>query len=506
MGVATSCNDVIRCCPDPSGAKAIPCSSSSTCPNEPLPPCVCNLAALPSCLLFSHVEHLVAGLPDEVLIQLGSPSFWNKCIETFNSVDHNSSGHLEGEELAQAVHSALPAQLLSHRLQLSDISSLLLAFDEDLDGRISRDEFIMFCKWVTAMEYHGFFSGTAPLSQIATARSADEGGPAQHLLLVSDYLDPKRVLKTCVLSSVRCVYYHPDGITTDEFSAQLESAAYIRANKQLLFRSVGLANHGPDEDGFWHICADYPVHLTSKEEAWPGLMPLFRALAAMVDSSRAGHVDLLACQFAATPGGLECIKMIEKEVQCRFSASTDQTGNVSCGGNWELEVGGRNVAPIYFDEGKLEAFQGLMACRAGKGKRRHYSTNELVYGAVIKDCKDEEKVYTDTIKEVAKVAKAVPDVFVQTITGYAGFPQCEDDKPSQQRHYQVQPKDDPSKLKQRRRQLARLVPPNGQRTPQKACRFRNNIDCNGPSVFGGSKQALLNPKVQVQARRRRGYD
>merc|ERR1712190_399219 len=54
--------------------------------------------------------------------------------------------------------------------------------------------------------------------------------------------------------------------------------------------------------------------------------------------------------------------MIEKIVGAKFAASTDATGNMAHGGNWELELGNRNVAPIYFDENKLTEFETLMKC------------------------------------------------------------------------------------------------------------------------------------------------
>merc|ERR1712094_62306 len=71
--------------------------------------------------------------------------------------------------------------------------------------------------------------------------------------------------------------------------------------------------------------------------------------------------------FAANQTGLECLKMIESQVNAKFAASTDATGNVASNGNWELERGRRNVAPIYFYEDKLGEFTTVMA----PGKKDH---------------------------------------------------------------------------------------------------------------------------------------
>lgn len=311
------------------------------------------------------MDALLDGLQQERYMELFDHNFHQRCVQRFQDFDSNGSGFMEGEELRLAVQSSIPASFLSRRLHIGDVTSLALAFDEDLDGRMNCEEFTRFCQWIVAMELHGYFSGTAPLATIA------EDCQASRLLIISEFLDPEHTLQGCVLPDVKCVHYDPMGLTLEEFSAQLESAAYIRGKKCSTFSSVALANHGPTEDGFWYVCADQPVHLSSTHESWSKLMPMFRALADMVarpDGS--GRVDLLACQFAATKGGLDCIEMIEREAGTKFAASTDATGNIASGGNWDLEIGGRNVAPIYFDESRLHAFHGLM--EAGSAVKTHH--------------------------------------------------------------------------------------------------------------------------------------
>jgi len=217
--------------------------------------------------------------------------------------------------------------------------------------------------WVVAMDVMGFFAGTSPFAKIADVVAPS----AKNLLIVSEYLDPEHILGNCVLPSTLCTYFHPDGLTLEEFSAQMKTAAHVRTKHGQFFESVALANHGPDENDDWHVCSDHPLSLSSLDTAWPKVMPMFQALASLVASPmHPGHVDLLACNFAAKPAGVECIKMIEKQVNARFAASTDETGNVECGGNWDLELGGRSVAPIYFHEHMLPQFTKVMATKAPK--------------------------------------------------------------------------------------------------------------------------------------------
>jgi len=284
-----------------------------------------------------------------------------RCAHIFSNLDESRTGFLEGEELVKLITQSMPSSFLKERLGMDDVVSLALAFDEDLDGKIGLDDFQLFTLWVAAMQYHGFFDGVAPLAQIADLRPLSDGGPAERLLLVSEFLDPEFTLRSCTLPSVRCVYYHPDGLTIDEFIAQLESAANIRRRKGYPFKSLALANHGPDDEGRWYVCSDFPVNLVSTEHAWRRLMPMFHALASMVGgASGCGRVDLLACNFAARAAGVDCIKMIEREVEVRFAASTGPTGNVACGGNWVLEEGGNDISGVYFDAARLGAFKKTM--------------------------------------------------------------------------------------------------------------------------------------------------
>eukprot|EP00928_Gymnodinium_smaydae_P056552 TRINITY_DN39921_c0_g1_i1.p1 TRINITY_DN39921_c0_g1~~TRINITY_DN39921_c0_g1_i1.p1 ORF type:complete len:467 (+),score=51.38 TRINITY_DN39921_c0_g1_i1:71-1402(+) len=311
------------------------------------------------CVQHCHVQALIASLPPDTLRELLGQSFHDRCCAKFRELDRSENGFLENEELTEACRGIMPPEF-AERLHVKHISALALAFDENQDGSISHDEFSAFCIWVSAMQLHGFFSGTGPLAKIADA-ILEERQLHDRLILVSELLDPEHILQACVLPSVFCVYYHPDSLTMDEFSAQLETAAYIRSKRTQPYKSVALANHGPSEDGYWYVCADHSVEMKSTDTAWSQLMSMFLALADMVATTDGeGNVDLLACSFAARPAGVECVKMIQERTGAKFSASVDATGNVADGGDWELEVGSRNVAPIYFDESKLKDFHRLM--------------------------------------------------------------------------------------------------------------------------------------------------
>jgi len=341
------------------------------------------------CTEWSHVESLLAHLPPDVHASLEDKAFQKKCHQTFREIVGRKKGDtktmgpafLEGDQLIEAVHRSIPQSFVQDRLHASDLSKLVLAFDSDADGRIGKHDFDLFCMWVVAMEVMGFFAGTSPFENIVNDTVAE------NLLIISEFLDPDHILGKCALPTTLCAYFHPDGITLDEFSAQMESAAYVRKRQGKSFQCVALANHGPDDNGLWNVCSDHPVSLQSLDTAWPRLMPMFRALADMVavplDQADmvAGHVDLLACNFAANQTGLDCLKMIESQVDARYAASVDATGNVEVGGNWELARGGRNVAPIYFHEHQLHQFTKVMGSHnnffaADQGNLRLHSAKD----------------------------------------------------------------------------------------------------------------------------------
>ena len=94
-----------------------------------------------------------------------------------------------------------------------------------------------------------------------------------------------------------------------------------------------------------------------------GLQTFWHDVGTMVRDG--GHVDLLACDVAANAQGVAAVHDIDQLVDVsgkhiQVDASTDLTGNASSGGNWQLELGGVNAAPIYFNVAALSHWDGLL--------------------------------------------------------------------------------------------------------------------------------------------------
>lgn len=69
-------------------------------------------------------------------------------------------------------------------------------------------------------------------------------------------------------------------------------------------------------------------------------------------------VDFLACLLYAQPGVPEIFAQIEAETGIDLRASTDDTGNVTEGGNWVLESDMADIQGLYFTE-EIEKFKEL---------------------------------------------------------------------------------------------------------------------------------------------------
>lgn len=286
-----------------------------------------------------------------------SPAFTKHCSLIFERHDADKSGYLEADHeagtIAAAVLDVLPEQFLD-RLDGIRAESLALSFDSDWDGKMSREEFVSFVRWASAMHARGFFKGQAPFEVVGK-------GKGDSLLVVSEYMDEDGTLHEAVKSSVDLALYHPSAITLAEFSQQLAAAGQSRKRKGLQpYKTVGLANHGPDEKGKWYPFAGKALRLTRQADV-EQLLPVLKALAALLPQGGGGRLDLMACNLASVPGGMDLIRRLEKETGHTVCASSDCTGNAEHGGNWTMEVGNVNVAPTYFDEEKLKHFERLMA-------------------------------------------------------------------------------------------------------------------------------------------------
>lgn len=321
-----------------------------------------------TCLESDHIESLENSIDQELRDRLFAPDFQEQCRAAFQVADVDGSGYLEQSTenlaIAVAVQAVLPDEFFD-RLDGKRAESCAMAFDKDWDGRLTLDEFSRFVRWAAIMKARGFLDGQAPFEIVGS-------GTGDRLLVVSEYMDDVGSLRDAVKDSVDLAIYNPSGIACGEFAEQIVAATRVRAQEgREPYRSVALANHGPDETGIWRPFAGKWLDLTRRKER-KKLLPVFQALAALLPTSD-GRLDILACDLASVPGGMAFVKKLEKVTGRTVCAASGATGNASHGGSWTMGVGHVNVAPDYFDEEKLKHFEKLMRCHiAPPATRNHH--------------------------------------------------------------------------------------------------------------------------------------
>lgn len=340
-----------------------------------------------TCQEDDHVRFQTKQLDPELAKHLESKEFVDRCTTMFNEADKDSSGYLEaGHEahhIGEAVRRVLPNVFLD-RFAGVQAQNYALSFDKDWDGKLSREEFIGFVRWATMMQARGLLVAQDCFDEVSS-------GTGERLMIVSKYMDEDTTLHSAVKSNLDLVSYSPSGITALEFAQQVMAANRKRQEAGLrAYQSVALANHGPDADGTWGPFAGAARTLTNPADV-EHLIPAFHALASLLPAAGGGRLDLLACDLASVPGGMDFLKRIGEETGQRVCASKGATGNVAQGGDWHMEHGDVNIAADYFDEGRLQNFGRLMRNKiAPKGAMR--ATNKIGQkGIGLANAKDHSK-------------------------------------------------------------------------------------------------------------------
>lgn len=175
------------------------------------------------------------------------------------------------------------------------------------------------------------------------------------LLLLDRQVDQKGVLVKAALPNVVVVEFDS---ATDGLNAVLQKVRAVHAEAGKPFVSVAFANHGGKT---WRITTDLIVSLANSQQAVAGLRPLLDTLVAVVDKTdfAVSHIDLLACSLASIQP--DFIPTLEKMYKVDFRASTDNTGNSSCGANWKLETDENyDFAAAYLDPAMKEQYTEVM--------------------------------------------------------------------------------------------------------------------------------------------------
>eukprot|EP00747_Dinoflagellata_sp_TGD_P218281 gnl/TRDRNA2_/TRDRNA2_90560_c0_seq1.p1 gnl/TRDRNA2_/TRDRNA2_90560_c0~~gnl/TRDRNA2_/TRDRNA2_90560_c0_seq1.p1 ORF type:complete len:400 (-),score=79.02 gnl/TRDRNA2_/TRDRNA2_90560_c0_seq1:305-1504(-) len=198
---------------------------------------------------------------------------------------------------------------------------------------------------------------------------------AQRMVVVSSTIPETAIFCNAVRKPEWVVTYDYDTTSIQQLNETIAKKA-----AELQPRTVAFANHGADEQGVWALTKDCKI--TAAEDGGKfnvdeNAAAFFQALADAAEH----RVDLLACDLAAHPGGVELIKEMETATGKQIAASTNHTGNLLHGGDWVMETHNVDTASIYFDSNHLWKWDGILHASRNTSRKKIKSASVQAHEA-----------------------------------------------------------------------------------------------------------------------------
>ena len=200
--------------------------------------------------------------------------------------------------------------------------------------------------------YHdenAYDSGVADaVAAIGDMASSDSGG--LKALIINSDIDDVNDLIDAVGEGVVVITFDGD---TQDLQAIIDQLHELSGGRE--FDSIGIITHG--EEG--------AIALTQYEEVTGESLSIdveqrefFSALGSLIGDD--GRIDLISCDSGAGELGDELLSALEAVAGVEVSASIDDTGGETAGGDWVLEKGNVDIESEYFDSNLLDNFDGLL--------------------------------------------------------------------------------------------------------------------------------------------------
>ena len=178
---------------------------------------------------------------------------------------------------------------------------------------------------------------------------AQDDNPA--VLLIPDTVEGSEVLADVTGSDVLTVQYQTRNTSLSNLLKKIKNKLAGREAD-----SIGFAVHDYGEAKFY-LTAEHTVstgslkHNLQQQKFW-------RSLGDLVIED--GRIDIFACNLAKTELGYKLIRDLQNLSGVTVTASENETGNSSTGGDWIMESANLDIAPIYFNPQQLEKYSGLL--------------------------------------------------------------------------------------------------------------------------------------------------
>lgn len=171
-------------------------------------------------------------------------------------------------------------------------------------------------------------------------------------IVVSSDIQDRNDLLGAIQDNVITITYDAGTSNPESILSAIQSALSGR-----VVDSIGFVSHD-NGAGAFNLSDGLSVSLASLS-ADPSIQNFWSSVGQFVRQD--GRIDILACDVASTPEGLQLVSQIESLSGRNVAASSDLTGNPDFGGNWELETDKVSLVPTYFDPDEILKFDGRLA-------------------------------------------------------------------------------------------------------------------------------------------------
>jgi len=192
------------------------------------------------------------------------------------------------------------------------------------------------------------------IQQRRVARAAQNQPGASVMLVIDREADKHGLLMAAALPEV-VVVVEIDSVNDSAETVVSKIDAAYAANGGTPLTKIAFANHGGAK---WQLASDCVCRVGPDGFNIADALPVISALVRCA-AKEGGRIDLLGCRLLKLDPQVS--DKLEKEFEgLQFTASDDDTGNRSAGGDWIMESDGLDIAADYFDAESLKAYSETM--------------------------------------------------------------------------------------------------------------------------------------------------
>ncbi|OQX25407.1 MAG: hypothetical protein BWK80_15785, partial [Desulfobacteraceae bacterium IS3] len=199
---------------------------------------------------------------------------------------------------------------------------------------------------------------------LADVTAAGQHDTGLHVLVISSNIKDPDILAASAKDDVLVIRYDANHTGVEDLAKMIHNA--LGGKKA---DSIAFATHDGNSDtaeirltSVDVTSQDTLLHDANQQAFWKSVGS---------DLSDKGRIDLLACNVTADHAGEQFVTNLEGITGKHVAASSDITGNASFGGNWMLETGNVDLKKVYFDDHKIDSYDGTLL----NGLNHYYQGN-----------------------------------------------------------------------------------------------------------------------------------